>query len=185
MRKIILSLLFGILPLVITAQNKITLDADLAKTQINRNIYGHFAEDLGRCIYDGFYVGKDNTKIANTDGVRNDVIKALKDLKIPNLRWPGGCFADTYHWKDAIGPQNERKPIENLAWGNVREDNSFGTTEFLNLCELIGAEPYLAANMNTGTVQEAVEWVQYSNHENGTSYLTDLRKKNGREKPWN
>jgi len=185
MRKTILSLLFGMLPFVLTAQNKITLDADLAKTQISKHIYGHFAEDLGRCIYDGFYVGKDNTKIPNTDGVRNDVIKALKDLKIPNLRWPGGCFADTYHWKDAIGPQNERKPIENLAWGNVREDNSFGTTEFLNFCELIGAEPYLAANMNSGTVQEAVEWVQYANHENGTSYLTDLRKKNGREKPWN
>jgi len=185
MRKIILSLLFGILPFVLTAQTKITLDADNAKTQISRHIYGHFAEDLGRCIYDGFYVGKDNTKIPNTDGVRNDVIKALKDLKIPNLRWPGGCFADTYHWKDAIGPQSERKPIENLAWGNVREDNSFGTTEFLNLCELLGAEPYLAANMNTGTVQEAVDWVQYTNHANGTSYLTDIRKKNGRDKPWN
>ncbi|MGD0591867.1 MAG: alpha-L-arabinofuranosidase C-terminal domain-containing protein [Bacteroidota bacterium] len=185
MKKIILVLLLGILPFVLTAQNKITLNANRAETQINRNIYGHFAEDLGRCIYGGFYVGKDNTKIPNTDGVRNDVIKALKELQIPNLRWPGGCFADTYHWKDAVGPQNERKPLENLAWGNVREDNSFGTTEFLNFCELLGAEPYLATNMNSGTVQEAVEWVQYTNHPNGTSYLTDIRGKSGREKPWN
>ena len=184
MRKLILSLLFGIMPFILSAQDKVSLNVDLAKTQINRNIYGHFAEDLGRCIYGGFFVGKDNTKIPNTDGVRNDVIKALKDLKIPNLRWPGGCFADTYHWKDAIGPQNERKPIENLSWGNVREDNSFGTNEFLNMCELLGAEPYLAVNMNTGTVQEAVEWVQYCNHANGTSYLTDMREKNGRDKPW-
>jgi alpha-N-arabinofuranosidase len=166
------------------AQNKITLHADLANTQISRHIYGHFAEHLGRCIYDGMYVGN-NAVIPNTDGVRNDVIKALRDLKIPNLRWPGGCFADTYHWKDAVGPKEERKHIENLSWGNVREDNSFGTNEFLNLCELLGAEPYLAVNMNTGTVQEAVEWVQYTNHANGTSHLTDLREKSGRAKPWN
>jgi alpha-N-arabinofuranosidase len=184
-KKIILPLLFGILPLVLAAQTKITLDADMAKTQISRHIYGHFAEHIGRLIYGGIYVGENNTNIPNTAGVRNDVIKALKDLKIPNLRWPGGCFADTYHWKDAVGPKNERKPIENLSWGNVREDNSFGTTEFLNLCELLGAEPYLAVNMNTGNVQEAVEWVQYANHANGTSYLTDIREKSGRNKPWN
>jgi alpha-N-arabinofuranosidase len=184
MKRIIFLLLFGIIPFVLKAQNNISLNIDLAETKISRNIYGHFAEDLGRCIYGGIYVGKDNTKIPNTDGVRNDVIKALRDLKIPNLRWPGGCFADTYHWKDAIGPQSERKPIENLAWGNVREDNSFGTNEFLNFCEQVGAEPYLAVNMNTGTVQEAVEWVQYCNHANGTSYLTDIREKSGRDKPW-
>jgi alpha-N-arabinofuranosidase len=185
MKKLILLLLFGILRFGLTAQNKITLNADLAETQINKNIYGHFAEHLGRCIYDGIYVGENNTGIPNTAGVRNDVIKALKDLKIPNLRWPGGCFADTYHWKDAIGPKNERKPIENLMWGNLREDNSFGTNEFLNMCELLGAEPYLAVNMNTGTVEEAVEWVQYTNHANGSGYLTDIREKSGREKPWN
>lgn len=184
MRKIILSLLFGFWPFVLTAQNKITINADLAETQISKHIYGHFAEHLGRCIYGGIYVGENNTSIPHTAGVRNDVIKALKDLKIPNLRWPGGCFADTYHWKDAIGPKSERKHIENLSWGNVREDNSFGTNEFLNMCELLGAEPYLAVNMNTGTVREAVEWVQYINHANGTSYLTDMRKKGGRDKPW-
>ncbi len=178
-------LLFGIWPVVSMAQNKVTLYADKAETQISKHIYGHFAEHLGRCIYGGIYVGENNIRIPNTIGVRNDVIKALKDLHIPNLRWPGGCFADTYHWKDAIGPKNERKHIENISWGNVREDNSFGTNEFLNMCELLGAEPYLAVNMNTGTVQEAVEWVQYTNHANGTSYLTDLREKSGRKKPWN
>ncbi len=185
MKKAILTLLLGSLLPGLHAQNKVALNADLAKTQISRHIYGHFAEHLGRCIYDGIYVGENNTNIPQTAGVRNDVIKALQDLKIPNLRWPGGCFADTYHWKEAIGPKNERKHIENLSWGNVREDNSFGTTEFLNMCELLGAEPYLAVNMNTGTVQEAVEWVQFANHANGTSYLTDIREKSGRDKPWN
>jgi alpha-N-arabinofuranosidase len=157
----------------------------MRKIIISKHIYGHIAEHLGRCIYNGIYIGDDNKLIPNTNGVRNDVIKALKDLNIPNLRWPGGCFADTYHWKEAIGPKSERKQIENLSWGNVRESNSFGTTEFLNMCELLGAEPYLAVNMNSGTVQEAVEWVQYANHANGSSYLADMRVKNGRDKPWN
>jgi alpha-N-arabinofuranosidase len=182
---VILTILFSCTVILSSAQNKIILRADSVKTQISRHIYGHFAEHLGRCIYDGMYVGENSPGIPNTAGIRNDVVKALKDLKIPNLRWPGGCFADTYHWKDAVGPKNERKPIENLSWGNIREDNSFGTNEFLNLCELLGAEPYLAVNMNTGTVQEAVEWVQYSNHKNGTSYLTDIREKSGRDRPWN
>jgi len=184
MRKIALTLVIGFWTSILIAQNKVTINADSAETQISKHIYGHFAEHLGRVIYDGIYVGEDNPKIANTDGVRKDVIRALRDLNIPNLRWPGGCFADTYHWKDAIGPKNKRKAIENLSWGNYREDNSFGTHEFLNLCELLGAEPYLAVNMNSGSVQEAVEWVQYTNHANGTSYLTDLREKNGRDKPW-
>jgi alpha-N-arabinofuranosidase len=184
MKKSILIILFLFSLAAAIAQNKITLNADLARTSISKHIYGHFAEHLGRCIYDGIYVGNDNANIPNTAGVRNDVIKALKELKIANLRWPGGCFADTYHWKDAIGPKNQRKAIENLSWGNVREDNSFGTDEFLNMCELLGAEPYLAVNMNSGTVQEAVEWVQYTNHANRTSYLTDIREKNGRSTPW-
>ena len=185
MRKFILTLVTTICVSISTAQNKVFINIDSAQTKISKHIYGHFAEHVSRVIYDGIYVGKDNANIPNTNGVRNDVIQALKDLNIPNLRWPGGCFADTYHWKDAIGPINERKHIENLSWGNYREDNSFGTHEFLNLCELLGAEPYLAVNMNTGTVQEAVEWVQYTNHANGTSYLTELREKNGRDKPWN
>ncbi|MBN2348086.1 MAG: alpha-N-arabinofuranosidase [Bacteroidales bacterium] len=184
MKKLIITLLLGSCLLLSEAQNKVYLNADSAKTKISKHIYGHFAEHVGGNIYGGMYVGEENTTIPHTNGVRNDVIKALQDLHIPNLRWPGGCFADTYHWKDAIGQKSERKPIENMSWGNYREDNSFGTNEFLNLCELLGAEPYLAVNMNSGTVQEAVEWVQYANHANGTSYLTDLRKKNGRDTPW-
>jgi len=167
------------------AQNKIVLNATQAKDTISKNIYGHFAEHLGRCIYGGFYVGEGNTKIKNKDGIRLDIVEALKKLKTPVLRWPGGCFADNYHWKDAIGPKEKRKPIENVSWGNVREDNSFGTHEFLELCEMLGTEPYLAVNMGSGTVQEASDWVQYVNHANGTGYLTDWRMKNGRTKPWN
>lgn len=167
------------------SQNKITLDINRAKDTINKNIYGHFAEHLGHCIYDGIYVGDKNKKIANRNGIRLDIIEALKKLKTPVLRWPGGCFADTYHWKEAIGPREKRKAIENMTWGGTREDNSFGTHEFLELCELIDAEPYLAINMGSGSVQEAMEWVQYVNHPNGTSHLSDLRQQNGRSTPWN
>lgn len=184
MKKIISVLIIISSVLVSNAQNKVYLNADSAKTQISKHIYGHFAEHVGSNIYGGIYIGQENTRIPHTDGIRNDVIKALQNLQIPNLRWPGGCFADTYHWKDAIGPKGERKAIENMSWGNYREDNSFGTNEFLNFCELLGAEPYLAVNMNSGTVQEAVEWLQYANHPKGTSYLTDLREEYGREDPW-
>lgn len=149
---------------------------------INKNIYGHFAEHLGKCIYGGFFVG-DTSKIPNTNGVRNDIIKALKDLKIPNLRWPGGCFADTYHWKDGIGPKENRPTIVNQWWGGVTEDNSFGTHDFLNLCELLETEPYLAGNVGSGSVQELADWVQYVNF-SGKSPMSDLRVKNGRKEPW-
>lgn len=165
------------------AQNTLVLNVDSAKTTISRHIYGHFAEHLGHCIYGGFYVGEGNTKIANTNGVRNDVIDALKKLKIPNLRWPGGCFADTYHWKDGIGPKSKRPAMVNAWWGGVTEDNSFGTHDFLNMCELLGAEPYLAGNVGSGTVQDLTDWVQYVNF-NGKSPMSDLRQQNGREKPW-
>jgi len=138
---------------------------------------------LGRSIYDGLYVGEDSP-IPNTDGIRNDLIAALKDIKIPNLRWPGGCFADTYHWKDGIGPKKDRPTIVNQWWGGVTEDNSFGTHDFLNLCEILGAEPYLAANIGSGTVREFTDWIQYVNHADG-SPMAKLRKENGREEPWN
>lgn len=165
------------------AQNEITLNADSAKLTISKQIYGHFAEHLGRCVYGGFYVGE-NSKIPNTAGVRNDVVAALKKLKIANLRWPGGCFADTYHWKDGIGPKDKRPSIVNTWWGGVTENNSFGTHDFLNMCELIGTEPYLAGNVGSGTVQELTDWVQYVNFA-GESPMSSLRKQNGREKPWN
>lgn len=183
-RVTILFLIASVLCTAALAQNKISIDAAKAKDTINRNIYGHFAEDLGRCIYGGFYVGEDNKKIPNKNGVRLDVVEALKKLKVPVLRWPGGCFADNYHWMDAIGPKAKRKHIENLSWGNVREDNSFGTHEFLDMCEWMNTEPYLALNMGSGTVQEASEWVQYVNHKNGSSNLTDMRQQNGRATPW-
>ncbi|HEY0651963.1 MAG TPA: alpha-L-arabinofuranosidase C-terminal domain-containing protein [Chryseosolibacter sp.] len=151
---------------------------------INKHIYGHFAEHLGRCIYGGFYVGEDNKKVPHVNGVRTDVVDALKKMKIPNLRWPGGCFADTYHWKDGIGPKAKRPKIVNVWWGGVTEDNSFGTHNFLDMCELLGAEPYLAANVGSGSVTDLVDWVQYVNF-TGQSPMSDLRVQNGREKPWN
>ncbi len=166
------------------AQNTIVLNTDQGKTIIDKHIYGHFSEHLGRCIYGGFYVGENNAKIPHTAGVRNDVVEALKKLKVPNLRWPGGCFADTYHWKDGVGPKAKRPTLVNTWWGGVTEDNSFGTHDFLNMCELIGAEPYLAGNVGSGSVQELSEWVQYVNFE-GVSPMSNWRKENGREKPWN
>ena len=150
---------------------------------INKNIYGHFAEHLGTCIYGGLYVGE-KSSIPNIDGVRNDVVEALKKLKIPLLRWPGGCFADTYHWKDGIGDKAKRPTMINTWWGGVTEDNSFGTHDFLNMCERLGAEPYLAGNVGSGTVQELSEWVQYVNFD-GSSPMAKLRKENGRDTPWN
>jgi alpha-N-arabinofuranosidase len=164
------------------SQNSITLGSDPSDTKIAKEIYGHFSEHLGTCIYEGIYVGEDSD-IPNIDGFRTDVVQALKALKVPVLRWPGGCFADTYHWKDGIGPKEDRPSIVNVFWGGVTEDNSFGTHEFLNFCELIGTEPYLSINVGTGTVQEARDWVQYVTSDNKNP-MSDLRKKNGREKPW-
>ena len=184
MKKQLLTLLFACLGLVAAAQNKVTINADEGKYIISRHIYGHFAEHLGRCIYDGFYVGESNAKIPNKNGVRLDVVSALKKLKIPNLRWPGGCFADTYHWKDGIGPKSKRPKIVNTWWGGVTEDNSFGTHDFLNMCELLGTEPYLAGNVGSGTVQDLSEWVQYVNFEKN-SPMSNLRQQNGRQAPWN
>lgn len=168
---------------LLTAQTRIILDADLGKDTISRHIYGHFSEHLGRCVYGGFYVG-DASKIPNQRGVRTDVVEALKKLKVPNLRWPGGCFADTYHWKDGVGPKAQRPTIVNTWWGGVTEDNSFGTHDFLDMCELLGTEPYLAGNVGSGTVQELAEWVQYVNF-GGESPMSKWRRQNGRDKPWN
>jgi alpha-N-arabinofuranosidase len=184
MKKLSVFILFLSLNAYVFAQNQVVLNADLGKDIISRNIYGHFAEHLGRCIYGGFYVGEKNTKIPNKDGVRLDIIDALKKLKVPNLRWPGGCFADTYHWKDGIGPKDKRPAMVNVWWGGVTEDNSFGTHDFLNMCEAIGAEPYLSGNVGSGTVQELIDWTRYANFEKGTP-MADLRKQNGREKAWN
>jgi alpha-L-arabinofuranosidase len=166
------------------AQNNIVVNADLGKEKISKHIYGHFSEHLGRCIYGGFYVGEDNKKIPHKAGVRIDILEALKKMKIPNLRWPGGCFADTYHWKDGIGPKDQRPSMLNVWWGNVTEDNSFGTHEFLTLCEELGTEPYISGNVGSGTVQELADWVKYVNHPEGSSPMPKLREQNGRVKPW-
>jgi alpha-N-arabinofuranosidase len=167
------------------AQQRVVLYADSGKTQISRHIYGHFAEHLGRCIYDGIYVGEGNKQIPNTDGVRTDIIEALKKLKVPNLRWPGGCFADAYHWRDGIGPKKSRPSMVNRWWGATVEDNSFGTHEFLGLCEQIGAAAYLAGNVGSGTVQELSDWVDYTNIAPNKGPMGTLRVQNGREQPWN
>ncbi len=155
----------------------------LKGAKINKNIYGQFSEHLGRCIYGGLFVGKDS-KIENVRGIRSDVVDALKKMGIPNLRWPGGCFADEYHWRDGIGEPSSRKKMINTNWGGVTEDNSFGTHEFLDLCEQLGCEPYINLNVGSGTVQEMEEWVEYMTSAN-VSPMTALREKNGRKEPWN
>ncbi|PEQ95833.1 alpha-N-arabinofuranosidase [Bacillus sp. AFS006103] len=162
--------------------NNVIINADIQKGKINKNIYGHFAEHLGRCIYEGIWVGEDSS-IPNTKGIRNDVIAALKNIKVPVLRWPGGCFADEYHWKDGIGPKENRKRMVNTHWGGVVENNNFGTHEFMLLCELLECEPYICGNVGSGTVQEMSEWVEYMTFE-GESPMTNWRRENGRAEPW-
>ena len=123
-----------------SGETKLIIHADLGKYQISKHIYGHFAEHLGHCIYGGFWVGEDSP-IPNIRGIRTDVVNALKKARVPVLRWPGGCFADEYHWKDGIGPRDQRPKMINTHWGGVTENNHFGTHEFLDLCEQIGCEP--------------------------------------------
>lgn len=145
-------------------------------------IYGQFSEHLGRCIYGGLWVGKDS-KVPNVEGYRADVFNALKALKVPVMRWPGGCFADDYHWMDGIGPQEQRAYISNNNWGGTLEDNSFGTHEFLNLCEMLDIEPYISGNVGSGSVEEMAKWVEYMTSD-AKSTMADLRRSNGRQEPW-
>lgn len=159
---------------------KLHIYADRKLSVINKNIYGHFAEHLGRGIYEGIFVGKDSP-IPNTHGVRTDVLNALKHIHVPVIRWPGGCFAEYYNWRDGIGQQ--RKKMINSSWGGVIENNSFGTHEYFDLCEQLGCSTYIAANVGSGTPREVSEWVEYITF-NGESELTELRDKNGRAEPW-
>lgn len=161
---------------------EIKIDASKTAGTINRNIYGHFAEHLGRCIYEGIWVGEDSP-IPNTRGIRNDVAEALKNLSIPVLRWPGGCFADEYHWMDGIGPKENRPRMVNTHWGGTVENNHFGTHEFMELCEQLGTEPYINGNVGSGTVYEMQQWMEYLTFD-GESPMANLRKQNGREQPW-
>lgn len=163
--------------------SKAIINGGQSKGTIHKNIYGHFSEHLGRCIYDGIYVGE-SSPIPNVNGMRTDVVEALKKLDIPVLRWPGGCFADTYHWRDGIGPKAQRKRIVNTNWGGVTEDNSFGTHEFMELCRQLGCAPYLSGNVGSGTVQEFSDWVEYCNMD-GQSPMSEERRRNGQDAPWN
>ncbi|SFF07480.1 alpha-N-arabinofuranosidase [Trichococcus pasteurii] len=162
--------------------NKIQVTLNREKGKISRYIYGQFAEHLGRCIYEGVWVGADS-EIPNVNGIRQDVVEALKAIKVPVIRWPGGCFADEYHWKDGIGPTEERATIVNTHWGGVTENNHFGTHEFFELCRQVGAEAYINGNVGSGTVQEMQEWVEYMTMD-GISPMSKLRRENGQDEPW-
>ncbi len=184
-RKVLIGFaLMLVFPAVLYSQEKSTLvvNADLGKYEISRHIYGHFSEHLGHCIYGGYWVGEDSD-IPNVRGIRTDVVDALKKTAIPNLRWPGGCFADEYHWQDGIGPRSQRPTMINTHWGGVTENNAFGTHEFLDLCEQLGAEPIIVGNVGSGTVEELSKWVEYVNFD-GISPMADLRKVNGHDEPW-
>ena len=158
------------------------INADDRLGHISPEIYGHFSEHLGRCIYNGIYVGE-NSPIPNTDGIRNDIIEAFRNIKAPVFRWPGGCFAEEYHWQDGIGEKALRRKIVNTNWGGVTEDNSFGTHEFMRFCELVGCKPYINGNVGSGSVRELSEWIEYMTSD-AESPLTEQRKKNGRAEPW-
>ncbi len=162
--------------------NTVIINADQGKHTISRHIYGHFSEHLGRCIYDGYWVGE-KSSVPNVRGIRTDIVTALKKINIPNLRWPGGCFADEYHWMDGIGPREQRPCMVNTHWGGVTENNHFGTHEFMDLCDQLECEPYICGNVGSGTVREMQQWIEYLTID-GISPMADLRKKNGREKPW-
>lgn len=148
---------------------------------IHPNLYGHFAEHLGTCIYEGIWVGEDSA-IPNTGGIRNDVVAALKRIRPPVIRWPGGCFADDYHWQDGIGPREERPRRINIHWGQVVETNAFGTNEFVRFCRMVGAEPYICGNVGSGTPREMRDWVEYCNFPGGTTW-SDLRAASGDPEP--
>jgi alpha-L-arabinofuranosidase len=164
------------------ADTQVVIDASTPGPVINKNVYGQFAEHLGRGIYEGLWVGPES-KIPNTRGWRNDVVGALKDIKVPLVRWPGGCFADEYHWREGIGPRDKRPVKVNTNWGGVEENNAVGTHEFFDLVEMLGADAYVNGNLGSGTPQEMAEWLEYMTAE-GKSSLAELRRKNGRDKPF-
>ncbi|MGJ4804169.1 alpha-N-arabinofuranosidase [Luteimonas sp. SDU82] len=159
-----------------------TLRADQPGPEVSRYLFGQFAEHLGYGIYGGIWVGEDS-KIPNTNGYRNDVVAALKELKVPVVRWPGGCFADEYYWRDGVGPREKRRVKINTHWGGVTEPNSFGTHEFMDFAELIGTDAYVSGNTGSGSPREMAEWVEYMTYEGGSS-LAEERRANGRDKPW-
>ena len=162
---------------------KAIIDLSSTGPRISRHIYGHFSEHLGRCIYNGGYWVGEDSPIPNVRGIRSDIVEAMKAIRVPNIRWPGGCFADDYHWMDGIGPKAERVPIVNVHWGGALESNHFGTHEFMDLCEQIGCESYICGNVGSGTVREMRDWIEYLT-DDGQSPMARLRRKNGRDKAW-
>ncbi|MBO4743758.1 MAG: alpha-N-arabinofuranosidase [Bacteroidales bacterium] len=182
MKRILATIAATALCLCAAAQIKVTVhESATGEPVIPAELFGQFSEHLGRCIYEGIWVGPDSP-IPNVDGYRTDVLEALKALRIPVLRWPGGCFADEYHWMEGIGPQEGRRKIVNNNWGGTLEDNSFGTHEFLNLCEMLGTEPYISGNVGSGTVEELAKWIEYMTASSGS--MAELRARNGRTEPW-
>ncbi len=161
----------------------VTVEADEPGAQVHPDVFGQFMEHLGTGIYGGVWVGKDSP-IPNDEGYRTDVLQALKDIKVPMVRWPGGCFADEYHWRDGIGPQEDRPVKINTNWGGVNEDNSFGTHEFMGFAQRLGARTYVSANVGSGTPAETSQWVEYMTAPAGTTELARERAANGHEDPW-
>ncbi|WP_136689495.1 alpha-N-arabinofuranosidase [Halorhabdus amylolytica] len=156
--------------------------------EIAPDVYGHFAEHLGRCIYGGVWVGEDEDRVPTEDGIRMDTVELLADLDMPVLRWPGGCFADDYHWEDGVGPREERPTRRNAFWTQGREEipedpNTFGTDEFMRLCDMLDTEPYLAVNVGNGTPGEGADWAEYCNYD-GDTELAQRREENGSEEPY-
>ena len=164
------------------AARKVEVLADSEIGTVRPEFHSHFAEHLGSCVYGGLWVGKDSP-IPNVNGYRRDAVTWLKELGVPVLRWPGGCFADDYHWRDGIGPAAKRPRRVNLHWGSYVEDNSFGIHEFIGLCRLIGAEPYIAGNVGSGDPRELRDWVEYCNYPSGST-LADERAANGSPEPF-
>jgi alpha-N-arabinofuranosidase len=179
---------FGCIALALTvpgmAAEKVHLSVDASKpgAKIDRNIFGQFAEHLGHGIYEGIWVGPDST-IPNTRGIRNDVVAALRALKVPNVRWPGGCFADEYHWRKGLGPLDKRVVTLNPNWGGVTEPNTFGTHEFMDFIDQIGSEAYISVNVGSGTPQEAAEWLEYLTTDQPTT-LAKERATDGHPAPY-
>jgi alpha-N-arabinofuranosidase len=163
-------------------EQRVHVHAGVETGTIRPELHGHFAEHLGSCTYGGLWVGR-NSPVPNIDGYRRQAVEYLKALDVPVLRWPGGCFADDYHWRDGIGSPGSRPRTVNIHWGNYVEDNSFGTHEFVGLCRLIGAQPYLAGNVGSGTPEELRDWVEYCNYPSGST-LSDERAKNGAPEPF-
>jgi alpha-N-arabinofuranosidase len=156
----LLLLLVSAAPLMAQQTARLSIDASKAGAKIDRNLFGQFAENLGHGLYEGIWVGPDSP-IPNTRGIRKDVVTALQALKAPNVRWPGGCFADQYHWRKGIGPAAQRPATLNSAWGGVVDTNSFGTDEFMDFIQQIGSQAYVSVNVGSGTPQEAAEWLEY------------------------